>query len=193
MASVPVTPLPSLAYLQECFDYNPETGVLTWKTRPRHHFSNSRVWNNCNVRFAGKLAGTIKKYRDIRIGCKAFKAHRIIWKLMRGTDPVSEIDHKDRNGLDNSWTNLRLADHVKNSWNRNHYKGRTYPKGVSRERTWWIARISVSGQVVRLGRFNTPEEAHAAYAKAAVIHHGEFANPAYESVPARSVTPMGEQ
>jgi hypothetical protein len=39
----------------------------------------------------------------------------------------------------------------------------------------WFAQISVDGRSKHLGRFPTPEQAHAAYVAAAREHYGEFA------------------
>jgi hypothetical protein len=49
-----IIPLPSLEYLQECFEYNRDTGELFWKVRPLHHFIDDRAWKSCNTRYAGK-------------------------------------------------------------------------------------------------------------------------------------------
>ena len=48
-------------------------------------------------------------------------------------------------------------------------------KGVSRARGRWRARIKTYGREVELGRFDTKEEAHAAYCRAATEYFGEFA------------------
>ena len=51
------------------------------------------------------------------------------------------------------------------------YKGVEYEKGRNRYR----ARITIQGKVKNLGRFKTPEEAHAAYMKAAKDLFRDFA------------------
>jgi hypothetical protein len=51
--------LPSQEYLQECFEYNRETGELFWKTRPRHHFKNDGIWKMWNTSHAGKKISNI--------------------------------------------------------------------------------------------------------------------------------------
>ena len=40
--------LPSQKYLLECFDYDQDTGELTWKKRPRHHFGSVGAWKSFN-------------------------------------------------------------------------------------------------------------------------------------------------
>jgi hypothetical protein len=39
----------------------------------------------------------------------------------------------------------------------------------------WRSQIKVGERLIFLGYFHTPEEAHAAYGRAAVEHFGEFA------------------
>ena len=48
--------LPDADYLKECFECDPETGVLIWKRRPVWHFSCSRVASIWNAKYAGREA-----------------------------------------------------------------------------------------------------------------------------------------
>src|SRR5262245_14420263 len=92
--------------LAELLEYNPETGELRWKRRPR----GPQRWN---TRWAGKPAFTTKLrggYRMGRIHWGAYYAHRVIWALMTGAWPTSEIDHIDGDPSNNRWANLRLAN-----------------------------------------------------------------------------------
>ena len=52
------------------------------------------------------------------------------------------------------------------------FKGITYDGSRSKP---WRAQIRIKGKKTNLGRFNTKEEAYAAYCKAAHEHHAEFA------------------
>ena len=87
-----------------------------------------------------------------------------------------EIDHKDRNKLNNQTNNLRLATHSQNTTNVIQASGE-YSKyrGV----TWYCgkyqAQISVNKKKKYLGRFVNQLEAAKAYDKAAFEHFGEFA------------------
>lgn len=38
-------PLPSQEFLLERFNYNQETGILTWKRRPKDHFVSDKSYN----------------------------------------------------------------------------------------------------------------------------------------------------
>ncbi|EKF16891.1 HNH endonuclease, partial [Nitratireductor pacificus pht-3B] len=49
---------PTVETLRELLVYDPETGILTWKVRPRRHFKTDGAWKGWNARYAGKLAGT---------------------------------------------------------------------------------------------------------------------------------------
>lgn len=182
-------PLPPIEFLRECFEYYPETGELFWKERPRKHFPTERGWKIFNSRWAHTQAATVVNNRGYLNGDVSYEgthikflAHRLIWKLTTGHDPVKEIDHINGNPTDNTLENLREADGSQNNFNRfNCPPNRTGYKGVLEKQTksrgkTYSALIRVYGKRYYLGTFDTPEEAHAAYVEAANKYHKEFAN-----------------
>ena len=83
-------------YLRARFDYDPESGVLTWRVRPVAHFASPAAAKRWNTRVAGAVAGSphVKGYRKIQIGSRLYLVHRIAWALATGADPGgSQIDH----------------------------------------------------------------------------------------------------
>ena len=101
------------------------------------------------------------------------RMHRIVLDA----PPEMDVDHKNRDSLDNRRANLRLATASQNghnsgirSTNRTGFRG-VHPTGKNR----FSARIHVGGKRVDLGIFNTLEEAALAYNEAAMYHLGEFA------------------
>lgn len=91
-----------------------------------------------------------------------------------------EVDHKDRNGLNNTRENLRAATHSENQWNRTKYSNNQVGfKGVSlkkdRNNKKYLAQIKVNGKVGHIGYFYSAEEAAKAYDQKAIQLHGEFA------------------
>ncbi len=98
-------------------------------------------------------------------------------------DP-SKADHRNLDTLDNTDDNLRVSTNAENMRNRGRPRNNTTGyKGVkrmtsSRNKQWrgrWFARIRVNRKALYLGSFDYPEQAHAAYCKAAIEYHGEFA------------------
>lgn len=91
------------------------------------------------------------------------------------------FDHVDHNGLNCQKHNLRAASRSQNAANSKRAKTNTSGfKGVSRSfhhgKHWgWCSQIWINGKRTHLGLFRTPEEAHAAYIKAAKEAWGEFA------------------
>lgn len=164
-----IKPLPSVERLNELFAYNPETGDLIWKMIPAN-FRRARV---------GDLVGTVgeKGYRVVGIDRVYYLAHRIIWKIMTGSDPLDQIDHRDTNRLNNRWRNLRPADNGKNRQNTQLAKNNSSGvKGVCWEESHqaWKAYISAGNRQRRLGRFKNKEDAISARLKAAEEMHGQF-------------------
>jgi hypothetical protein len=101
-------PLPPQNYLLDCFYYDPYTGILRWKSRPREHFKTQHAWLSWNTRYAGRPGSVCPDgYVRMGIGHRLHLAHRIISKLVTGHDPPLDIDHRDRNPTNNRWLNLK--------------------------------------------------------------------------------------
>lgn len=103
--------------------------------------------------------------------------HRFILNL--GKKDVYEVDHIDRNILNNCKSNLRICTPAQNCWNRYQPVGISGYKGVTwvDYRNQWVARITFNKKRVILGYFSDPKKAALAYNEAALKHHGEFAAP----------------
>jgi hypothetical protein len=169
--------LPSQEYLRQCFDYDPETGVLRWRERPIEHFKSVQAWRAWTTKYAGQPFGCQSNgYVLGGLGGVNWFAHCIIWKLVHDEEPP-EVDHRNRVRDDNRLDNLRAASSSQNKHNSPARQGNVSGfKGVSRNWGKWAARICVDRRTICLGSFSTPEEASAAYRAAAAKYHGEFAS-----------------
>jgi hypothetical protein len=88
-----------------------------------------------------------------------------------------DIDHADRNMLNNQRSNLREIGRSGQQQNRNGFKNNTSGyKGVSFHRGKWQARIRIGGTLIYLGRFDTIELGAKAYDKAAFQAWGDNAS-----------------
>jgi hypothetical protein len=96
---------------------------------------------------------------------------------MTGEWPSAEIDHIDKNKLNNAWNNLRAASRAQNLTNV-AARSATGFKGVywDKRRKKWKSHITHNRKTINLGRFNSPEAAHAAYMAKATELFQEFAS-----------------
>lgn len=128
----------------------------------------------------GSRAGTqsASGYCMLSIDGIQYQAHRIAWAMHYSEQPPEVIDHINGNRLDNRIENLRQATTSLNAANCGRRAHNTSGfKGVSKckQTGLWAAGITVRGKRTNLGRYSTPEEAHAVWLSAATEAHGEFA------------------
>lgn len=110
--------------------------------------------------------------------------HRIILErvLGRKLSTSEQVDHIDGDGMNNRRDNLRVASNTQNRYNSAKMSNSKWSyKGIAYHGKKWRARITVNGLRINLGSFDLPEQAHAAYCKAAKRLHGEFWNDGSES------------
>lgn len=185
-SGIKVNPVPPKEYLDECLSYCAETGYLTWKSRPIHHFGSTAKMNRWNALYAGKQAGYAGKdgrrslslrYNDIN---ENFLATRLIFQIMEVAIPDGMvIDHINRMRGDDRWENLRIITQQDNrshsgSMERNSHP--TLPRGVyPNGKNKWMAQIQHKKQRIHLGTFSTPELAAAAFTAKAIELRGEYA------------------
>lgn len=175
-------PLPSPEVLRQLLRYEPETGNFLWRYREHWMFTSRRSANSWNAKHSGKPALIMvndKGYRSGRVLGTLCAAHRVAWAMTHDRWPVGDIDHIDGNPSNNKISNLRAATRSQNQHNQKAVRGGTSKyKGVSqRESGAWRAMIRVDRQLVRLGQYQSEEDAARAYDRAAVEYFGCFARP----------------
>lgn len=165
-------------YLKTRLSYDPGTGSFVWKQKAGDGRS-IRMWN---TRFAGKQAGCLQavpnsdlKYLKIGIDSIVYYAHRLAWLYITGEMPKL-IDHRDCDGLNNSFANLRVATTSQNCMNSSIQKSHALGiKGVGLSKSGrYSSTIRAHNQVYWLGTFDTKEEAAEAYRLASIRYHGDY-------------------
>jgi hypothetical protein len=117
-------------------------------------------------------------YRQIWFQGRQHMEHRVAWFLHYGEWPKEQVDHINGVRSDNRIANLRGATPSQNLRNRPRPRNNTSGhKGVSWNtgRQAWLATIRYEGTNKNLGYFAAREDAAAAYNRAALKYHGEFA------------------
>jgi hypothetical protein len=151
--------------LRELLHYDPATGVFTRRVALGRR---SKVGDVVGSR-------TAEGYLDISVNGGRYRAHRLAWLYATGRWPAADVDHLNGNRADNRFSNLRDVSRAVNLQNR-HAPQRNNVSGLlgvafDAARGKWAAHIKVDGRRRALGRFDTPEAAHAVYLAAKREHH----------------------
>lgn len=160
---------PSFERLRSRLAYDPDTGIFT-------------ALKSGGRRKAGDRAGYADTlgYWKVFVDGRWILAHRLAWAWMNGDQwPDGEIDHINGDPSDNRIANLRIANRSQNVANAKFNSLNTTGfRGVCEVRRYrkisYQAEIRKDGKRIFLGRFPTPELAHAAYLEAAIRLHGKF-------------------
>lgn len=150
--------------VRSMLSYDGETGLLSWRI------------SRGSVR-AGKTTGSLAQtgYLVVRINGVNYQAHRVAWLITHGKWPDGVIDHRNGNKTDNRINNLRdttqavnvLNQHVMRKDNKSGRTGVSFCKLTKK----WVAQIQFRKKTIYLGRFDSIEFAHAAYAAAKAQLH----------------------
>jgi len=129
-------------YIRELFDY--DDGNLIWRI-------------NKGRSKKGTVAGSkdSKGYFQIKLNQKVYRLHRIVW-LWHGKELPEQIDHIDRNPLNNRIENLREATALTNQWNTKKSDNGVSWHQASKK---WRARIKINKKEVYLGVYADYNEA----------------------------------
>ncbi len=138
------TPIPPIHVLNEWLYL--EDGVLYWKKQIGNIVIGSKFGWVCKNAHTNYIRGTIPEYGN-------FQAHRLIYQLYHPETtlhPDEQIDHINRDGMDNSYSNLRKVSPQVNQQNKSVYSNsRSGITGVS----WytrngkWRARIQYTDKL----------------------------------------------
>lgn len=171
-----------LAYFLEMLEYLPKIGRFRWLKAPNW---NKKVkadglagWTHSGM--SGRPNPTGLMYRYITLKNRQFAEHQLVFFAETGSIPIG-IDHKNGNGLDNRFSNLRVASNSQQIMNTpcrldniSGYKGVTWTKNA-RGRYQWRVRIGFNGKRIHLGWFDDKEEASRVYRLKAEELFGEYA------------------
>src|SRR6478672_6605304 len=97
---------PSVERIRELLNYEPETGLLTWKV------------SRCGAR-AESVAGSVNSigYIQVMIDRRQCLGHRLAWLHTYGSYLTGNIDHKNGIRSDNRLSNMRECTPTQNNGN----------------------------------------------------------------------------
>lgn len=104
--------------------------------------------------------------------------HRFILGLPPKREDERDVDHKNVNSLDNRRHNIRICDRTQNNGNRRKRKNCSSKfKGVyfRKNQQDWRSRITINGETIHLGCFDSELNAAKVYDDAAKEYFGDFA------------------
>lgn len=150
------------------FSYEQDTGILRWRATRRTSLGYVTARAGDSVGGGDRKGYLVVMFQAPRSPRpRHYFVHRIIWLIQTGRWPDAEVDHINGVKSDNRWANLRAADDVLNSQNRrraNSNNGTGFLGVTQDKRTGlYVSRIGHEGRVHILGKYATPDEAHAVY------------------------------
>lgn len=143
--------------LRQVLAYDQESGLFTWREATSFRVT------------VGKTAGSPCKsgYIEIGVDGHSYYAHRLAWFYVTGEWPPHQVDHRDRVRTNNAFLNLRRALNAENTQNsvtpRAHNKSGYLGVSFDRRRGMFTAEIRAGNKRFRLGFFEDPKDASAAY------------------------------
>lgn len=168
---MPENPTPAPLDLSNCNIIRLNNGFLSLVDSCDYSFLNQWKWSALKRDAAGNDWCAVRCER-VNGKKRTIYMHRTIL----GLDAEGrEVDHKNRNSLDNRSNNLRKSTRSQNcanrgTWCKSGYKG-VYPDA----RGSYVSSINANGENKRLGLFINKREAAACYDEAAIRYFGEFA------------------
>lgn len=159
------------ARLRELLSYDPETGEFTWRIATSSRTpAGSRAGCYADRPKSGK-----RHYVLLGIDGTLYLGHRVAWFYMTGRWPDGDVDHKDGDGWNNRFSNLRKAEHQQNMFNQKRRSdNRSGVKGVYLYNDGRKSPYQVWLNSKYLASFATLEEAAAYREEAASRSHGAF-------------------
>jgi len=153
----------NLNTLQSLVTYDPNTGIMFWKNRPRKFFKTDRSFKSWNKKYAGTPFVTVdgKGYLCGSFFGKRYLVHRLAWFYVYGKMPTI-IDHIDGVKTNNEIDNLREVTNQENHMNRRKSSKNT--SGVTgvyfnKKSKLWCAQMKFNGKTYHLGSSEDFEKA----------------------------------
>ena len=130
--------------LRERLHYDPDTGIFIWKIIQR----STRIGKRAGGIWSSKKYSC--RYRKINLYGRSYREHRLAYLYMTGEWPKDQVDHIDRDGENNIWSNLRQCDQLGNMKNLGKYKSNSSGlTGLSRCKrdNVWRSYVYVEGKL----------------------------------------------
>lgn len=130
--------------LKEVLHYDPDTGIF------------KSIIGRKGIKCIGAELGHIGRYVKIAIDKKRYYAHRLAFLYIEGYFPENDVDHIDRDKLNNKWSNLREVSrrcNLRNCDIRETNKSGITGVSWSKEKRLWVASITINYKMIQLGRF----------------------------------------
>jgi hypothetical protein len=155
--------MPLISQLKNNIKYDAVTGLFY------KYYVTKNVWQLTGSKSTNGYF--VIKYKQI-----PYLAHRLAFYMHYGIDPLhNDVDHINRNKMDNRIVNLRMCSTSNNCMNSiKKSNNKTGYKGVCKGNGGYTAQIYLNGKKYHLGTFKTAFYAYVQYCKAAKKYHKNY-------------------